>query len=402
MNTENINFQPTLKDLIPLDLNLYEPKFIFEVDDKKYEVSRIIADIISPVVRNYHFTDKSSCNIDYFQKFLNFFTSSEGLCDDSTSYKYYLAYSLQIGNNVKYLEIIDYIKEKLTTENVVDLLLDLLKADLYNESLHPIIDYISTNFNSIEKEKLVQLQPEVLSEIIANDNFPIKNDELLDYLLDLYQENQDYSLLFSCIDFCKLKKHKLTEFAKKVNFNDLDQNTWINIWTNISEYLENTASKNCLLIQFNENADFCGIIHYLKYTKKIGISITSTPPFSEYYSEVNNIIDFEDADKFYLMDENSSGIICFDFGIYSVNLSHYSLMAIGDLKSWTIEVSNDNNIWELVDENVNSTVFNSSDFIIANFQIVSKISTFSRYVRFHQNDSKLAAINKIEFYGFLE
>lgn len=327
MNTENINFQPTLKDLIPLDLNLYEPKFIFEVDDKKYEVSRIIADIISPVVRNYHFTDKSSCEF---------------------------------------------------------------------------IDYISTNFNSIEKEKLVQLQPEVLSEIIANDNFPIKNDELLDYLLDLYQENQDYSLLFSCIDFCKLKKHKLTEFAKKVNFNDLDQNTWINIWTNISEYLENTASKNCLLIQFNENADFCGIIHYLKYTKKIGISITSTPPFSEYYSEVNNIIDFEDADKFYLMDENSSGIICFDFGIYSVNLSHYSLMAIGDLKSWTIEVSNDNNIWELVDENVNSTVFNSSDFIIANFQIVSKISTFSRYVRFHQNDSKLAAINKIEFYGFLE
>ena len=106
MNTENINFQPTLKDLIPLDLNLYEPKFIFEVDDKKYEVSRIIADIISPVVRNYHFTDKSSCefkittnlpkgksNIDYFQKFLNFFTSSEGLCDDSTSYKYYLAHS---------------------------------------------------------------------------------------------------------------------------------------------------------------------------------------------------------------------------------------------------------------------------------------------------------------------
>ena len=120
---------------------------------------------------------------------------------------------------------------------------------------------------------------------------------MLDYLLDLYQENQDYSLLFSCIDFCKLKKHKLTEFAKKVNFNDLDQNTWINIWTNISEYLENTASKNCLLIQFNENADFCGKIHYLKYTKKIGISITSTPPFSEYYSEVNNIIDFEDADN---------------------------------------------------------------------------------------------------------
>lgn len=282
MNVQNINVPLILKDFMSIDLNLYEPKFIFNVDNQRYKVSRIVADIISPIVRNYHNTDESAdeyrittnlnkdkSNIDYFKNFLCFFTSIERHCNDFKSYKYYLAYLLQIGNRDKYLEIIDCIKKKLTTENVIDLFIDLLKADLYSDSIHSIIEFISSNFHIIKKRKLLQLQPEILKEIIADDHFPLKNDELLNYILTLYQKNPDYSLLFSNIDIYKVEKKKLIDFAYKINVNDLDQNTWISIWSNISNILEKLAMKNRLLLQFDDKVDFHGILSYLKYTKKL-------------------------------------------------------------------------------------------------------------------------------------
>ena len=104
------------------------------------------------------------------------------------------------------------------------------------------------------------------------------------------------------------------------------------------------------------NDEFHGIIYYLKYTKGIDIRISSTPSYDDDFP-VTNILIFEETKKFYIAEEKSTKTICFDFGIYSVQPSHYSIMTTKYLIDWTIEVSKNNENWEIIDEHVNSTSF---------------------------------------------
>ena len=48
----------------------YEKNFTFIVNNKQYETSRFIADILSPIVRQYHYTDESinSITIECFEQ----------------------------------------------------------------------------------------------------------------------------------------------------------------------------------------------------------------------------------------------------------------------------------------------------------------------------------------------
>lgn len=85
--------------------------------------------------------------------------------------------------------------------------------------------------------------------------------------------------------------------------------------------------KNRLLLKLDDNADFHGILYFLKYSKGTDINITSEPTFDVYNCMITNILIFDDIEKMYISSEESGGIICFDLGIYSVKLSHYSLMA---------------------------------------------------------------------------
>lgn len=76
--------------MIPFDK--YEKDFSFNINGKRYRTSRIIADLLSPTIRNYHFQDptinefyvnttnndaeensKESQEEDYFNEFLNLY-----------------------------------------------------------------------------------------------------------------------------------------------------------------------------------------------------------------------------------------------------------------------------------------------------------------------------------------
>ena len=50
-----------LKDI---PFHKYEKNFTFIVNGKRYETNRVVADILSPIIRNYHYQDES---IDQFE-----------------------------------------------------------------------------------------------------------------------------------------------------------------------------------------------------------------------------------------------------------------------------------------------------------------------------------------------
>ena len=115
MHTQKLLNHSNLKDK-------YKKNFTFIVDGKRYETNRVVADILSPIIRNYHYQDESITEFkiktsksnqtnfkhsakepDYFLNFLNLVTLNKFEIDFSHQ-KYYLQYLKQLGCNLDFIK----------------------------------------------------------------------------------------------------------------------------------------------------------------------------------------------------------------------------------------------------------------------------------------------------------
>ena len=74
------------------------------------------------------------------------------------------------------------------------------------------------------------------------------------------------------------------------------------------------------------------------------------------------------------------------------------------MKSWDIEISNDNQNWKKIDERKNCEILNGNN-LIGTFDVSP--NDFSRYIRLYQTDNPWGDgwwvwFNSIEFYGYLK
>lgn len=78
MEQEDYQFSLSFNNIKSIPFDKYEKNFTFIVNGKEYETSRFVADILSPIVREYHFIDESMNSIsidtssntrDYFKNF---------------------------------------------------------------------------------------------------------------------------------------------------------------------------------------------------------------------------------------------------------------------------------------------------------------------------------------------
>ena len=140
---ETAKIQLPIAAVLNIPIHIYNKDFTFIVNGNPYKTNRIFADIISPKVRNLHFSDestneyhinthKSSNTInkiteeeDYFQEFLNLSTFSIVELDFKRQ-QIYSEYFYHLGNMDEYYRIRpDYLKN-LTIENAVDRLLSII------------------------------------------------------------------------------------------------------------------------------------------------------------------------------------------------------------------------------------------------------------------------------------
>ena len=133
---EELNYSLNEKNLKDIPFDKYEKNFTFIVNGKKYSTNRIVADILSPIIRKLHFVDESVNEFiidtdnqqgdDYFSEFLNLINLNYQTFD-SNRMNQFANYFIKLGNVIEYFRIHPSNISSFTTENAVQLLLQIEK-----------------------------------------------------------------------------------------------------------------------------------------------------------------------------------------------------------------------------------------------------------------------------------
>lgn len=456
MESRNFIYSLSYKNVNEIPFDKYERNFTFIVNGKAYETSRIVADLLSPKVRRFHYIDdtiseisintkikdkkedsKNSIANDYFSDFLNLSQFKQNNID-LLHLKHYCEYFILLGNVDEYIHLQSAYSDRLTIDNAIDSLLSLTElikvcnepsaAIVCNESIKKIISFAASNFDQLDKEKLKKLEISVLEEIISSDSLKLEEeDTLLQLLIELYENDINYSYLFEYVIFSNVKKETIKLFIETFDIEFLN----LGIWKSISKrLLSSKIQRNDIDQRYYEQIntfehvkgkEFEGIMRYL--TKQTGgnihdnetIEITSNSILNnDYRYHPKNLVDYEN-DTLYNSDNDENVNITFDFKDKRIQLSAYSIQSVpdgpgaGNLKNWVVEVSNDKDKWIIVDEHQNDSSLNESD-IIATFNTKQDMNEYYRFIRIRQTGISWFCLGNdynlyfpfVEFYGKLK
>lgn len=200
----NFSLNPAFLKDFPFDK--YGPNFTFIVNGKKYRTSRLIADLLSPIIRNNHYNDESNNELiidiqqksiqnDYFLDFLQLATFQEYHIDTKQR-EIYSEYFLQLGNVNEYLRLQSYHSNKPSETESIEIIKKLSNSkfseqiDHKNGQIQHHIENISKHFSQISKNELENIKIEFLEEIIKNDKLKLQSeDELFEYIIEKYEED---------------------------------------------------------------------------------------------------------------------------------------------------------------------------------------------------------------------
>lgn len=275
MQKKNDTFSISLENIKNISFDKYDKNFTFIVDGKIYKTSRFYADLISPVVNKYHYTDETINEItihtmkrnhtnkqeeekDYFSDFLKLNTFKEQDIDDSHR-EHYLEYFLQLGNMDEYFRLYTSFFTKITTANIVDRLLFIFNNQHLNgneEITENLLKYAAINFENISNDEKKKLDIDIISLILNNSNLKLKDeDSLLDFVLDMIEIDDKYSVLFEYVMFSNVKYKTLERFTLKFDLDFMN----VKIWNKICDrlLLQNPSNnENKQIIQKPKEKDF--------------------------------------------------------------------------------------------------------------------------------------------------
>ena len=466
--TTMLNYTLDTENIKNVPFNLYEKDFIFVVDGRTYLTNRTIADILSPIIRNSHFMDetvnefniktrvnlKSNDKIDYFKEFLDL-SSYEKVDLDENRKNYFSEYFLHLGNFEEYFRINARYYKDITSANAVEYLINInqfhsqiskeFKFEAYSNfnvfserENHKLINFISQNFESINKERMMSLSLETIEQIISNESLQLfDEDSLLLFILNLYEKDVKYSPLFEYVIFSNVQEETLSKFINVFSMENMNDSIWKSIIARLlpekyrSEKVDKNRYKNRNSIDLNrviqyhsnisvfdhkEGNDFNGILRHLTKETKGNIhdngtiEITSNSiAFDNYHPK--NLVDY-DRDNYYFSKDVSNSFVCFDFKEKSVKISSYSIKShsdgknFGHLKNWAIEVSDNGKTWKVIDKRDSCSLLNESNKVV-NFPIEKGDDEFHRFVRirstgnswYQYGNHNQFYFSLIEFYG---
>ena len=269
-----------LKDI---PFHKYEKNFTFIVNGKRYETNRVVADILSPIIRNYHYQDESinefeiktiksnqknikdpSKEPDYFLDFLNL-VNFDQINVDFSHQEYYLYYLQQLGCSLDSIKIDSKFTEELTKENSVQRLktIQLFFPDHSQDEksvYYQIIQFIALNFDEISKEELKTLDIITLEDIFRNEHFCIQSeDSLLEFILDLYKQDHSNAPLFEYVHFKFTSDETRNNFLESFSIDDINSNILRSIFNSFCKDEKNNNNQRyfskdiqCLMIGIDD------------------------------------------------------------------------------------------------------------------------------------------------------
>ncbi|KAK8840504.1 hypothetical protein M9Y10_030712 [Tritrichomonas musculus] len=411
------------------------------MNGKRYETSRYIADILSPIVCNYHYEDEildeftinttpkdqnQTGDDDSFQKFLQIINFNE-IELESIQRKKYGEYFLHLGNIEEYLRLCPEYFDDLSPENVIDRLKYTIETMQTHRKgtaslkltgkINDLIEFAAEHFYQIPRKNMKTVEIDILEAVIKNAKLRLEDEEsLFELILGLYEEDREYSSLFEYVEFKHLKSESVREFINQFDIEYLSAGTWQSICQRLVGVSESPVGSERYILKCEEfgqkeGEEFNGIMRHL--TEETGgnihdngnIEITSNSIYSNYYPR--NIVDYQSNNLYYSNNQENSEI-CFDFKDKEIQITSYSLKScnwgqnMNNLKSWVVEVSNDHQKWDEIDKRENNSILNGAN-LIGTFN-TKENKSFYRFVRLRQtgknwNNCYHTGIASIEFYG---
>lgn len=270
--------------------------------------------------------------------------------------------SLELGNE----ELLSFVEESLTCENVLDITKIKHKISL---NIEKEIEYIASYFYQFDASDISTLDLSILDTILGNQKLVTESEhDLFTFICDLVSTYGDeYRVLLSHLHLECLGKDDISKFINYINDDNVGSFLPC-IYKSLlcsPTYKEETYEKkkyNCTKIPFKNN-NFNGIFSHMK--KELGENpvtkgfVEIEDSFDQSKTKSPCLIDPSMRDKSYcwVSSDAKYGSFVFDFKKCRVSLDGYSLKApnsqwtsLGYLKSWVIEGSNDKKTWNPISD----------------------------------------------------
>lgn len=426
--------------------------FTFSFGSKCVQINNNYAEFISPKVSKLHRDDNTANSISFdfnLNEYPDIFSddvllllknlSSGNLIeiDENQSFKFQII-SLILGND----ELLDIIIEKFPNfVNEANFDERLKYLELYHHFLskgnehHEFIDYISSHFYSIEKNKLLRFSRSILYTIISNDHLKLESeDSLVDFINQIFESRSEndndigINKFISCVDFSELSEEKLKTVLNRIDHKQMITELWVKICgcygSNIQMKKQSTPNRYTFLrknIDYNGDAtkSFEGIIDYLTKISNGNVHdngtivATSSSVYSNDYHP-KFATDYNNHAKFFCTQNQPNSWICYDLKNRKIHPTFYTVRTRidGDATHhhpmfWVIEGSNDNNDWKNLDTRNDIAILKLKN-TVQTFKIQAQLSLNEsfRYIRFRQTGLSSASYNylnfsALEYFGFL-
>lgn len=438
----NQSIQLSTSSILHIQLDKYEKDFLFIVNGQEFVTSTFIAELLSPKISSLRLFDstlnsyriKTNSNGN-FQKFLDLhkfepisFSSSESL--------FFTEIAMQLG-----LESIDFgeARSSLTIENAIG----QLKQDLFfsTKEIQEDIDFISKHFHELllsQKSKLCDLSIDTLEAILSNNNLVLlTEDELLQFVNELYSNSKEYSVLYSYVQFDHIEQMQLiNNFIQVFDINDLNQSIWERISvrfkqettvnspnSNKTRYIpvENelktekiTASLQTMPLNLSvlySGNNWTGIFDYFRRESNIDEEVRITAS-SIGMGNLKHVIQPNNNTAIFSTTNEADSWICFEFLNHKINVQKYTIrsnpnrIGFNHLRNWQIEGSNNNAFWTVIDNVRYNKALNGPNFVNT-FSVSNENNQTFKYIRILQPGSNWSnnhtlSLNCIEFYGLIE
>lgn len=425
--------------ILAVPFNIYEKDFSFIVNGEEFKTSRIIADLLSPIISRNHLTDPTintyTINTQYsgdfsqILKLLNF--ESMNITNDDIPFFSEVIEKLGYG----FIEF-DFNTDtiELTIDNVLNFLhVHEKNRKFYSQIITKEIAFVSSHFAELyenQEESMKYLSIETLIDVINNDQLRLENeDQLLKFVNELYSQNSDYSILYETVLFSNVSSENMKEFITIFDLNDISNSIWkllskrlcyeidksddkddeqIRYNTNNLKSEHNEEEDECLIFEYTKENEYKGIFNYIQTQSndKIEneINFSSSSLWDNRYDS-SYVTKFRDQSKtFYSRDEENSWI-CFDFNEHRIIPSHYTIGSrnwgrnSNHPKSWVIEGSEDNEKWDKIDEEIDCSFLNGKS-LVHSFEMNNQINKKFKFIRMRSTGPDWRGKNVLAFESF--
>ena len=403
--------------ILQVPIRNYEEDFTFLVNGEEFHTSKLVADLLSTKLSNEHFSDptinqmiintRTRGNFQCILDLINF--KEERINEETLSFISEVFEQLEPSN----IEIkTNYIE--LTIDNVIsELKKHESQRSLYSTRFEEEVDFLSSHMYEVSEtryEEIETLSSDTIESVINNSKLQLESeDQLLCLVNFLYSKSRENSKLYEFVDFVQVETGSMETFSCIIDKEDLTICTWRNLLSRMTHDIKKKENEKSTRININKNENdrndsksvlfeipfqdspFTGLFNKIKETSNINEELKVTRSTEGGGDDVMTIFNSDNNHNGPSTCSSPNDWICIEVKNHRIIPTHYTVKTNGysqnghHPKSWVIEISDDNERWEIIDEEHDCSFLNGR-FAYHTFPISTNKQHEFKFIRMRLTD----------------